>query len=82
MADSPSRPDTDRDAGATPGAEPTAGTPRWVKVFALLALVVVLSVVVVLLTGRGGHGPRRHTPGAGTSGGHDGPPPGVTHQQP
>ena len=67
MADSPSRPDTDRDAGATPGAEPTAGTPRWVKVFALIALVVVVLVVVVTLIGGG-----RHRPGQHTSPGRDG----------
>jgi ABC-type transporter Mla subunit MlaD len=51
----------------------TEGTPRWVKVFAIVALVVVVLLVVVLLTGRGGgHGPGRHS----------GPPPGVTHQPP
>jgi hypothetical protein len=55
----------------------TAGTPRWVKVFGIIALLVLLLVVVALLLGKGGHGPGRHTPG-----GHTGPPPGVTHQQP
>jgi len=40
----------------------TAATPRWVKVFAIVALaLVVLVVVVVVLVGRGGHGPGRHT---------------------
>jgi ABC-type transporter Mla subunit MlaD len=38
-------------------AEPP-GTPTWVKVFAIVALVVVVLFVLVLLTG--GHGPRRH----------------------
>jgi ABC-type transporter Mla subunit MlaD len=34
---------------------------RWVKVFAIIALVVVLLVVVVMLVGGGGgHGPGRH----------------------
>ncbi len=35
------------------GAE-TAGTPRWVKVFAIVALLAVVLVVVLILTGRGG----------------------------
>ena len=40
----------------------TAGTPRWVKVFALIGVVVVVLVVAMLATGRGGHGPGRHAP--------------------
>jgi hypothetical protein len=36
------------------------GVPRWVKVFAAVALVVILLVVVLLLSG-GEHGPGRHT---------------------
>jgi ABC-type transporter Mla subunit MlaD len=44
--------------------ESTTGTPRWVKVFALIALVVILLFVILLITGRGGdHGPGRHTAG-------------------
>jgi ABC-type transporter Mla subunit MlaD len=35
-----------------------AGTPRWVKVFGIVALVVVVLFVVLLLTG--GHDPGRH----------------------
>jgi hypothetical protein len=43
----------------------TSGTPRWVKVVGILALVVALLVVVMLLIGGGGgggggHGPQRH----------------------
>jgi ABC-type transporter Mla subunit MlaD len=45
-------------------------TPRWVKVFGIVALVVVLAFVVLVLTGRGGdHGPGRHTL-SGDAGGH------------
>jgi hypothetical protein len=55
----------------------TEGTPRWVIVFGIIALLVLVLVVVGLLIGKGGHGPGRHTPG-----GHTGPPPGVTHQPP
>jgi hypothetical protein len=43
-----------------PGTESATGTPRWVKVFGLLAvLILVLLVVIALLVG--GHGPGRHT---------------------
>jgi hypothetical protein len=56
--------DRDPDVGGEPG--PT-GTPRWVKVFGVVALVLVLIVIVGLVTG--GHGPSRHMPSgdAGTS---------------
>jgi hypothetical protein len=38
------------------------GTPRWVKVFGTIVLVVILLFVVAMFTrGPGGHGPRRHT---------------------
>jgi amino acid permease len=48
---------SDRDVDAT-------GTPRWVKVLAIIALVVLALVVV---TGHGGgHGPGRHTMAAET----------------
>jgi hypothetical protein len=54
-------------------AEPEAptrihGTPRWVKVFGIVTLALVVLLVVVLVTGGGNHGPRRHAPagGAGT----------------
>jgi hypothetical protein len=73
---------TDRDTDTT-------GTPRWVKVSGIIVLVVVVVFVILVLTGRGGgHGPSRHspagntTPAGETSGGHTGPPPGITHAQP
>jgi hypothetical protein len=62
--------------------EPPPGTPRWVKVFGLIALVVLVLFVVVLLVGGGEHGPKRHAPAGDTPGGHTGPPPGLTHTQP
>jgi hypothetical protein len=38
-------------------------TPRWVKLFGIATLIVVLLVVAVLATGLGGeHGPGRHLP--------------------
>ena len=44
----------------------TGGTPRWVKIFGIIALVVALLVVVMLLIGGGGHSPQPHG-GAGAS---------------
>jgi hypothetical protein len=42
---------------------PYPGTPRWVKVSGIIALVLVLLVGIILLTGLGGaHGPGRHLP--------------------
>jgi hypothetical protein len=39
----------------------TAGTPRWVKAFGIVGLVLVVLVVVILVVGRSGtHGPGRH----------------------
>ena len=48
---------------------PYPGAPRWVKVFGIIALVVVLLFVILLLTrGPGGHGPNRHTSSGDTGG--------------
>lgn len=47
-------PDLDLDRGAP-------RTPRWVKVFGIVALIVLLLFLALLLTrGAGGHGPQRH----------------------
>lgn len=55
----------DPDAGTE---EPIAAAPRWVKVFGVVALAVVLLFVVLLVTGRGGdHGPGRHGISAGVA---------------
>ena len=52
---------SDRDnAGYDPAQGPATGVPRWVKVFLLVAVaIVVLGVVMMLLVG-GDHGPGRH----------------------
>ena len=52
-----------RDGPDVADLDPAAGTPRWVKVFGLIALVLVVLFVVLLLTGR--HGPSRHSVGGG-----------------
>jgi hypothetical protein len=69
------------DEGADPGSDSEHGTPRWAKVFAFVALVVILLFVVLTLVGGGEHGPGRHTPGDGSDpgGSHTGPPPGFEH---
>ena len=58
MADPPPRPGTDDTKGSVQGS--TTGPPRWVKVFAIVAVVVVVLLGILLLSG-GGHGPGRHT---------------------
>ena len=61
MADLLNNPDADDDDGV-PGRESTKRTPRWVKVFWSIALVVLLLFVLMMLTGGPGrHGPGRHT---------------------
>lgn len=37
-----------------------ARTPRWVKVFGGISLVVIVVFIVLLLLGGGQHGPSRH----------------------
>ena len=51
--------DDSDDSGAGPGRGSTAGTPRWVKVFGIIAVALALLFVVLLLAG---HGPGRHMP--------------------
>ena len=71
MADPPPYPAADSDISddtrVSPDRGSTTGTPRWVKVFGIIALVLVLLFVIMMLTGRGGsHGPGRHTPSGDT----------------
>lgn len=69
MADPSPYADGADDAGVGPGFESPPGTPRWVKVSAIIALVVVGLLVVMILAGGSQHGPGRHAP----SGGHQQP---------
>jgi hypothetical protein len=62
MAEPPPYPDTGEDTG----------TPLWVKVFGIVALVLVMLVVIMLIAGGGRHGPGRHLPPGG-AGGHTPP---------
>jgi hypothetical protein len=46
-------PYADSDTSVGPGRRLTTGTPRWVKVFGIIALVLVLLFVILHLAGRG-----------------------------
>lgn len=59
MANRSPYPDTD-DGHARRSADRPPGTPRWVKAFGIVAVVLVLLLVAMLLTG---HGPGRHMDG-------------------
>jgi hypothetical protein len=61
------------DTRVRPDRGPTTSTPRWVKVFGIIALVPILLVVINMVAGvvtgvGGGHGPGRHIP-SGDAGG-------------
>jgi hypothetical protein len=52
MAELPSHPDTDNDAGQRPAGGPASGTPRWLTVVGIIVAIVVVALVAVLhLTG-------------------------------
>jgi hypothetical protein len=40
------------------------GTPRWVKVGGIVALLMIVLVVLVMAVAGGDHGPMRHIPSA------------------
>jgi hypothetical protein len=67
MAEPPPYPDADDDTSAGTERGATTGTPRWVKVFGVIAIVLVLLVVILVAAGvgPGSHGPGRHLPGGG-----------------
>jgi hypothetical protein len=65
MAD-PIPPARDHVAGHEPEARP--GVPRWVKVFVVIAIVAIVTVVIINLAGGGDHGPGRHMSGSGADG--------------
>ena len=71
MTDPPRYPDSNSDTGddtrVRPGRE-YPGIPRWVKVFGIIVIFVVLLVVAMMFIGGGEHGPGRHTP-SGDAGG-------------
>ena len=52
----------DHVAAQEPESRP--GAPRWVKVFVVIAIVAIVTVVIINLAG-GDHGPGRHMSGGG-----------------
>jgi hypothetical protein len=59
MAEPPRYPEIDDEPSAASDDESALGTPAWVKVFAVIAVIVAVAFVILLLTG--GHGPARHS---------------------
>lgn len=43
--------------------DPTHSTPRWVKLFGIITIILVLLIVVIMFFGGGSHGPGSHAPG-------------------
>ena len=62
MADRLPYSDSGEDTGGGPKRGATPGTPRWVKVFGVITLVLVLLVVTLMVASSGNHGPGRHLP--------------------
>lgn len=56
MADIPPTPDYNGDPDRD-----IERTPRWVFIFAAIAIIVIVLFVVLLIAGGGSHGPGRHT---------------------
>lgn len=67
MADLPPSSDAG-DTGVEPDQESTASTPRWVKVFGIISIVVAVLFIILLLAGGGRHSPGRHRVSDGGSG--------------
>jgi hypothetical protein len=67
MSDVPSSASTAEERASPPGrgaGQVYPGTPRWVKVGAIVAVSVVLLVVLTMVLAGGEHGPMRHIPSA------------------
>lgn len=65
MADLSPYSNTSDDTGVGPDRGSPPSTPRWVKVFGIITLVLVLLVAIMLISG---HGPGRHMHGADLGG--------------
>lgn len=60
MADLPPYPDSNSNTGVETNNETPAGLPRWVKVFGIIATLLLLLFIILHFTigGPGNHGPR------------------------
>jgi uncharacterized cupredoxin-like copper-binding protein len=70
MADLHPDPDSDPDANGAAGAERARapGTPRWVQVFGIIAIVIIILLVVAQLLLGVQHGPGMHGPSGDADG--------------
>lgn len=70
MAEQSTDPDSRSNRSRGTDRAATSGTPRWVKVFGVVGLIVVGLIVFMVVAGSGGaggegqHGPGRHAPGS------------------
>ncbi|MDQ4043665.1 MAG: hypothetical protein M3118_07600 [Actinomycetota bacterium] len=78
MADLPPYNDSSGETGDESDRESITGTPRWVKVFGIITLLVVLAFVIMLVTQgphrpgmHGGEAPASSVVALGGVGGHD-----------
>jgi hypothetical protein len=69
MTNSPSYPDSNGDTGVGPDRGSPPSTPRWVKVFVIITIILVLLFVILQFVSGGEHGPRRHLPSGTDLGG-------------
>jgi hypothetical protein len=50
-----------------PDRESPPGVPRWVKIFAIVAVIVILLAIAAMILVGGEHGPERHMHGGHTA---------------
>jgi hypothetical protein len=55
------------DARVDPQRVPSAGLPRWLKLSAILVIVLAVAIAAMLLVAGGEHGPGRHSARQGTA---------------
>lgn len=75
MDDRPSNHDSNDDTRIARGVGSPPRAPRWVKVFGIITLVLIVLVVALVLFGPDSFGPGQHGPGRHIPGGGGGPSP-------